>query len=112
MIAGVTPRVLHHRPLRSIAAPVEHSIASPRPSRRSPSLSPALLPFSIPAAIKGLPPSPEFPPPLLPSAFSRSLLKLLAPPTQFLGSSSLRFSLSFLQVTLQLAPPCCIKAIL
>src|SRR5688572_11196298 len=108
MIAGVTPGVLHHRPLHSIAAPAEHSIASPRPSRRSPSLSPRRFLSSAPAAIKGIPPLPEFPPPLLPSAFSSSLLKLLAPPTQLLR----KLSLSFLQVTQQLAPPCCVKALL
>nr|TKW02954.1 hypothetical protein SEVIR_7G045505v2 [Setaria viridis] len=68
MTAGATPGVLHHRPLRSIAAPAEHSIVSPRPSRRFPSLSPAPLPFSVPAAIKGMHQPLEFPPPLLPSA--------------------------------------------
>src|SRR5688572_15301573 len=89
MIAGVTPGALHHRPLHSIAAPAEHSIVSPRPSRRSLSLSPRRFLSSAPAAIKGMPPSPEFPPPLLPLAFSSSLLKLLVPPTQFFRSSSL-----------------------
>ena len=108
MIAGVTPGVLQHRPVCSIAATAEHSIASPRPSRRSPSLSPRRFRSSAPAAIKGMPPSPEFAPPLLPLVSFSSLLKLLAPPTQFLKSSS-PSSFSVHPSHQQRAPLCCVE---